>query len=325
METVPPSPTPVLDAVWLESRAWSAESRVRKNRLSEWRNVALGLGVGAAAVGVAASQVSDIPLALARNPMTSTGLSLASTLLVGLAGLVGREILSPDSERRWAEARILAEGLKREVWRYLMRVDPYAGADADEILATRAAELRANRSLGEPIALVPAAASEIPRARAAEEYVTHRLQDQIGYYTRTAGKELERVRSFRAVAIALSAGTAVLGVVGSVWPNAAGWMPVFAAATAAIVAALQSSRAEALVALYDETRFNLVLLHARWQSSQASLTPANRRAAEIRLVEECEALLARESQSWRADWLDREQAEKRAAAIEKVVPPPSAP
>jgi hypothetical protein len=55
----------------------------------------------------------------------------------GVTPVIGREILSADSEARWLRARATAEAIKSECFRFAAKLGDYAGPGAQSAFAAR--------------------------------------------------------------------------------------------------------------------------------------------------------------------------------------------
>jgi hypothetical protein len=247
-------------------------------------------------------------------------LGIMSAILIALSGYFGRELLTPEKETRWARARLLAEALKRECWRYLACVPPYDGGRAHEELRARVEELSRNRGLERP-AVSPREGSSPPTVASIEEYLDQRVVDQAAWYERTAAGQRAQRDRLKLYTFLLGAAAVALGVVGARLPGFLAFVPVVTTATAALVAWIQGNRIGATIPLYQETATQLRLQAAAWRDGtreREALSEAQLRGAEVALVERCEEIMARENGAWRAEWLSEEQAEQATAALRKA-------
>ena len=107
--------------------------------------------------------------------------AIAATIAVALAGYFGRELLTEEREAHWVQARILAEALQRECWKYLLRVPPYDTDEAGEFLVGRATLLMNNTGLSRaPVGSVDT--SHIPKGATVDTYVQERALAQMQWY-----------------------------------------------------------------------------------------------------------------------------------------------
>lgn len=312
--------TGTLADVWRERDAWAAAARREKKGQERARLAALLLGLGGAALGTAAglwrAASDDTP------PWTDPGAALGTlgAVLIALAGYFGRELLTEERETRWARARVLSEALKREAWRFLMRVPPYDAPDAAKALRARADELTSNRGIErEPIQAN--AAPRVPGPRTIDDYLTQRVQEQAHWYEDKAREDRVKRTRLGRLTFFLGAVSCVLGIVGSRLPMALAFVPVMTTATAALLAWVHAGRVGAMVALYQEAAGQLRRQIAQWYdetTARGALDAEERRAAEVALVETCEELMARENGAWRAEWLSEEKLQEAGAALARA-------
>lgn len=305
--------------VWLQRDAWAAEARAGKARQESARVLALALGVTGALLGTLAGLDPLALLPMVGDALPAT-LGVSSAVLIALGGYFGRELLTPERETEWARARILAEALKRECWRYLMSVPPYAGSDRAAQLRNRATSLVANMGLERG----PVAADrdvEIPKIGGVEDYILKRPADQASYYERKSGEHRRAQLVYLRSTLALGSTAIVISVVGARFEPLLAFVPVMTTATAALIAWSQGNRVGALVSLYQETATQLRLQVAAWNDSSAER--AKKPAAEQQqqaqeFVERCEGVMAQENGAWRAEWLSEEKAQQALGALERV-------
>ena len=311
-------PRATLEDVWRERDAWALEAGAGKKRQTNARLAALCLGVTGAFLGTLAGLVSGFG---ADWSEAATALGISSAIMIAIGGYMGRELLTPERETGWARARLLAEALQRECWLYQMRVPPYDDERSHEALRARAEEMARNRGLERPPVRIDAGV-EPPVAGTVEEYLEQRALKQASWYEKTSGKHRAERNRLNTVALSLGAGTVVLGIVGSSGlPASLAFVPVLTTATAACVAWIQGGRVGSMIPLYQETSSQLRFQATGWRdgvAQRAALSPEAGRAAETRLVENCEEIMARENGAWRAEWLSEEKVQEAAAAVNAV-------
>lgn len=134
--------------------------------------------------------------------------AFASLATVCLLGSMAMKFVNryTDSTARWFDGRAVAETVKTETWRYMMRVDPYASdGAADRVFAEDLiASMRARPDLRQSLTEVPTDARQItPTMRAIralpfhdrrELYISQRLSGQIAWYH---GKAVRNARNAR--------------------------------------------------------------------------------------------------------------------------------
>jgi hypothetical protein len=315
-------PTEMLQSVWQEYRGWARTSRVLKVKQERTRNVALSLGVLGAACGTAAGAFQDVPwLELSSSRILAGG----SAGFIAIAGYVGRELLTPDRETGWARSRIMAEALKREVWRYVMHVPPYDTSDPGTALRSRVSQFFMNTGLQKlPPPEQPDSTSP-PEPAGVADYTAERVIEQIGFYEKRAREHQRKLGRNRLLIFVLGLTAVLFGLGGLADVGFAVWVPVITTASAALVALVQAGRLESIVPLYLDTATQLRFLKAAWMDGETSRAdpsaPGNddeNRRAEAEYVENCEAVMATENDSWRVEWVSEEAAEKAVTAFAAV-------
>ena len=305
-------PKATIESTWRLRSAWAATARLGKQAQSRARLGALALGVLGAVLGAVAGQGVAQTLA--------SMLPLVAAVAVALAAYFGRELLIEERETRWARARILAEALQRECWKCLLGVRPYDTDEAGELLAGRAAALGSNAGL-DRVPVGPADAGNIPETATVEVYVQQRALAQMQWYENRSALHLAKLRRLRTLSFLAGALAVVLGAAGTTFADALGYVPVATTVATAVAAWMQASRVGSMATLYQEAAAQLRLRLAVWADGAArrAVLPADVRAVEeAELVETCESIIARENDSWRAEWLSEERVEEAIAALERA-------
>ena len=112
-----------------------------------------------------------------------------------------------------------------------------------------------------------------------------------------------------------------LGILGARYELALSFIPVATTATAALVAWIQASRISALISIYQGTATQIRFQIAKWEvqaTSGKEYSADERQKSIIRFVEHCEALMARENKSWKAEWLSKEKVQRVIDGMKKV-------
>jgi hypothetical protein len=304
----------VILEVWRQRDAWSRESSSAKKRQEASRRAALSLGFAGAVCGTLAAQ----PIELFKAQSTLLGIMAA--LLVALSGFLGRELLSSDQESQWSQGRILAEALQRECWLYLTRCTPYAASDRAEQLRTRCAALLANLGL-ERGPITASSKVEVPQVHSIDEYIEQRALEQAAWYERRSGEHRSAHQMFRTITFLLGVLAVGLSVVGTTKPWLLAFLPILTTASGALVAWTQGSRIGAATSLYQQAAAQLRLSVAAFRdaaSERVALPAAEQTAAEVALVQTCEAIMAQENGAWRAEWTNEEKARGALSALQAV-------
>jgi hypothetical protein len=173
----------------------------------------LAFVLGGAGFGAAATVLPDWRSVLA---------SLASACLIAS---IAMKLFNRQSgnDQRWFDGRAVAETVKTQAWRYMMRVSPYeTDTTADGTFATDVlSAIRARPELQQPLELLPDTASQISavmrgvRSRSLEDrrdlYVRERLYEQANWYRRRAVSNRRQGR--RWFWISLTGQTVAAGIV----------------------------------------------------------------------------------------------------------------
>jgi hypothetical protein len=293
------SPSATLVTACMEQARWSVAAHRAKNSYLRWSGASLAIVTGAAFAGTAAN---EFPAGSGVFRL----LSFASALLVGVLAVIGQFLTSPGRMRSWIRARSASEGLKSEVYLYLMRAGPYRRGDARRTLANRLGDIEV--AVGDIVSMVAGIAGSAGPAQADtmthEQYLTQRVKLQIGtYYEPRAASERRLVSRYRAVELALAILGAVLGALAGFSGHASvsRWASVVTTALAAVAAHLAAARHEYQVTTYTATALRLKQLRDRFEDSCSERGSAT--ADEIdAFVTDCEAAISIENQGWMAQW-----------------------
>lgn len=110
----------MIEEAWNEYRGWAKRARALQTSSRRWSRAAL-VCVGLVAIfGAAASQTTG-------GSISGRTLAFLAAALAAITPILGREILSVDSEARWVRARATAEAIKSECFRFAAELGDYAG------------------------------------------------------------------------------------------------------------------------------------------------------------------------------------------------------
>ena len=320
-----------LEDLWNKQSQWSSAANSHKSAHRSWNGPLIGFGF----VGVVLSTISPSMVALtASKPAEWTVLqyvlALAGPVIVAVTALLTREILGPKSEQKWIKAREISEALKAEGYIFAVAAPPYTDpTTAPDVLAAKIEELTA---AGDGLGPLPLASADDPGiARQAtdrkptgkkasdpkpreplslDQYIERRVKAQCAYHDRDALGFARMLSRWQAVAIALMALSAALGVIAGIGKQASinVWVAVVSTALATLTAHVAASRFEFLAASYAATSERLQRLVTKWHAKQ------NPTAAEKdRFVLDCEAVLAAQNRTW-ADELSKRVIDRLKAA-----------
>lgn len=280
--------------VWESQRQWSLIADRSGDHLDRWRRTVLVLlGVGAV-LGTLAAQQTWISAGL------RSGFAIASATALAVAAFTQQRLLGPVWTARHTTSRIASEALKAEVFRYLVRIAPYGGADRDAVLsdAARQVDEQADSILAEKVSTaadsrpLPAVGDidSYERVRAIGQRDWHRAG--VAAYTRRA-KRLRRVElTTTATGVLLGAlaatGGSFLGVNGTA--AVAAWVGLATTISGALAAHLTAIRCDELALCYARTATRLDGLIQRRNSSAGF--------GDAAFVDAVENLLAAQNQGW---------------------------
>ena len=106
-----------------EYRGWAKRALTLQTSSRRWSRVASGCAGLAAILAAVGSQVTG-------GSISGRALAFLAAVAAAKAPILGREILSVDSEARWIRARATAEAIKSECFRFAAQLGDYAGSSA---------------------------------------------------------------------------------------------------------------------------------------------------------------------------------------------------
>jgi conflict system pore-forming effector with SLATT domain len=162
------------------------------NRGQRWYVRLVQTDVGLIVLGALAGALSSIgPVSWQQGAAVLTAVILATAVVMRWVNRTQKP------NRTWFDGRAVAESIKTRSWRYMMRVDPFAGSDAEadgQFVTELRDMLLARRDLS--ISGVQPGASQItetmrrirrqPFEARRQTYVNKRLRDQIDWYSSRA-------------------------------------------------------------------------------------------------------------------------------------------
>jgi hypothetical protein len=315
-----PRPAPVAEPqriageyLWTLYRKWSAASVKEQSEILRARKAVLIMSIAGAILGTLCQQTNALAAAhrlsqsLAWVP-TATG--WGSAIVLGLAALLSREVLSEERQRLWLEARTAAERYKSQTFLLRAMAPPYEKSDASS--ADLLAEAKA---LGERLGAPPPteasdaellAEKPLPPSMAVDDYIARRVDDQRGYYEKTAARYMKRLKLGRRLSLMLGAVAVVLGALGSTYGWTAGWIAVVSTIIASISANQYANRYQFLMLSYRATAERLRWLKVSWGASGRTEADVD---ARNKFILDCEQTLAAENNSWMAEWTKKRDGE----------------
>jgi hypothetical protein len=130
----------ILNAAWDDYGAWAARARALQASTRKWNGAALFCAATAAVFGAAATTTTVVGYTNAGKAFSFIGAAAAA-----LTPILGREMLAIGSEAQWIRARVTAEAIKSECYRFAARAGDYAGANAEDNFTRRCDEFIASR------------------------------------------------------------------------------------------------------------------------------------------------------------------------------------
>jgi len=300
-----PPMTAALAETWRKYRGWAARARTIRSELDRWRLFVLQLTVTGVVLATLASQLPVWFGKIDRVGIVSQVLSALSAAAMALAAYSGRSILDPAAERRWVQARAHGEGCKSECYRFAAGVPPYDANDAGAKLLEKLQQLLAS---GADVPAMEVADADAVKDQplyplSVQDYITHRVREQIDDFYRPRAAENEQKAALCARwGQGLSAGAAVLGAIGAIRGGSyfEAWVPVVGAVATAIATYALGQRFQRLAALYQVTADRLAVRLALWEVSTLGKSDP---AADRDLVRDAESIMAGENGAWLSEFL----------------------
>ncbi|QPP08111.1 DUF4231 domain-containing protein [Streptomyces bathyalis] len=282
-------------AVWDQQSVWSQAAGQLKEQVSRARVAALVLGLVAAALGTAASQV------MGESEAGGRALAFASAFAAGCAPLTARHG-GPDKVSDWTRLRAVSEALKAESYVALAGAGAYRdNGEGGRLLRERAQRFVADGGdlLRHTTGITPVR-RPLPEVRDTRSYVELRLRRQLeGYYRPRAAYMQRKVRLHERTEFALGGFGAVLAAVAATWSveEIAAWVAVAASVGVAVTAHALAQRYAYQQLEFTRTAEELERLLARWQDG-----PEAEPEAADRFVAECEHVISVQNEAWMIRW-----------------------
>ena len=286
----------MIEEAWNEYRGWAKRARTLQTSSRQWSRAAFVSAGLAAILGAAASQVTD-------GSVLGRTLAFLAAVLVAVTPILGREILSVDSEARWIRARATAEAIKSECFRFAAQLGDYAGTSAKNAfiarrnVLTEQAERAGLTPLPDP---VPGSgdARRPPFPITAPWYIENRLDEQMRYYANAQAENEVGARRYRVAIFAAALIGAILGVAGSNFGQGwfAPWIGVMTTIAAAATGYSLLDRRQYLAGAYGAMVTRLSRVKELFSDGAADL-PALVTAAEDLLQSEHGAWVERLAQT----------------------------
>jgi hypothetical protein len=209
-----------------------------------------------------------------------------------------------DAEKRWYDARAAAESIKSSTWQFAVGGEAFR--ISDDAAASRFVE-----SLKDVLTTLPkldvgvqadssyAVTPEMTALRSASQvdraacYLSQRVKDQVGWYTRAAKDNKASASRWRLILISVEVSACILGLLRAMSLFDVDWLGFLAAAAAGIAAWQQTKNYSSLSEAYAVTSHEANLVAT---TVEQSMTEAN----WAQTVHDAEAAFSREHTLWLA-------------------------
>ena len=279
----------MIEEAWNEYRSWARRARTLQTSAGRWSRLAFASAGLAAILGASAAQAAG-------GSMLGRSLAFAAAVVAAITPVIGREILSADSEGRWIRARAAAEAIKSECFRFAAQIGDYATPGARSAFVARRNVLAepAERAGLTPL-VDPIPKDGDPRCPTvpltAAWYVEHRVDEQLRYYAKGQAENEQVAGLLRTISFSSAIIAAVLGVAGSSFGQDwfAPWIGVMTTITVAVMAYGLLDRRQYLAATYGAMAVRLSRIKETFADATADLAS---------LVTATEDLLQSEHAAW---------------------------
>jgi len=279
----------MIEQAWNDYRGWARRARMLQTSARRWSSISFACAGLAAILGAAAAQVAG-------GSVLGRALAFAAAVVAAVTPVIGREILSADSEGRWIRARATAEAIKSECFRFAAQIGDYATSAAKTAFQARrdalaeTAERAGLTTLVDPIPKEGDARCP-PVPLTAAWYIEHRLDEQMRYYAEGQAENERAAAQLRTISFTSAIVAAILGVAGSSFGQEwfAPWIGVMTTITVAVMAYGLLDRRQYLAATYGAMATRLSRVKETFSGATVDLAA---------LVTTTEDLLQSEHAAW---------------------------
>ena len=293
----------VLDVPWHAYRTWAVTARFLKGDLSRWTHRTLWLAA-VGAVLAAAGQEFGVLKAFASWPMLAKGTAILASFAVALSAYFGKEALAGNKAEDWIKARSAAESLKAITYLFRTGAPPFNTTDREKLLFEGVSAIEQRVASVQTRSAAPETAVSDLSPLTVDEYITQRVDEQIGYYDQRAGEYQRNNDRLRNATMWLGAASVLLGFISS-----AGAVPALVGLIATLIASLsahaQNQQYQTLIVVYQSTSRRLMALKGEWLATHKTDADTAERNEFIR---RCEDTLALENSAWVGEWLQKQPA-----------------
>jgi hypothetical protein len=245
--------------------------------------------------------------------MTSDFLAYALVLVFSLGIMLWRSFSKPEQD--WYRCRALAESVKTSTWRYIMRAEPFSDAEPTAAKAKfrsyLSEVLRTNEGLGALAAGIEDAGKHttdemeairrLPWKARRDYYLTHRIDEQCGWYKRKSGFNRTRSAIWVGVAVIVYAAAIALAIARPTYPNLLPFWPIEPLLVGAsfVIGWTQIKKFNELSSVYALTALEVQLIHEKIKEvDQESELPLFVNEAELAFSREHTQWVARQSNAY---------------------------
>ena len=295
----------ILASVCCDQQKWSRAA----NRLKK--------GLELARAGLLWCVILAPALAVVGTLCDQSVFNMLAAALLATAGSLRTLFLKRDRTEAWIRCRSVSEGIKTELYTYLVRAGKYRiDAGREVVLSSEVGSITGKvEDLLKHVRDSDCDDLSEPSPLDVDGYISNRVTDQIDrYYRPTAERLLTQMGRFQTAEVVLSFGAAILTAVAAIGgPNQLGLLTgVLAAAIAAIAAHIEGARFQRQAISYRVVANRLTLLRNQWTATHASRSPTADEVDE--LVANCEGAISIENQGWMASWDDSGPVAKSAGS-----------
>ncbi|MBR1279009.1 DUF4231 domain-containing protein [Bradyrhizobium sp. AUGA SZCCT0283] len=279
----------MIEEAWTEYRGWAKRARILQSSARRWARISFVCSGLAAILGTTAAQVTG-------GSVLGRALAFLAAIVAAVTPVVGREILSADSEGRRIRARATAEAIKSECFRFAAQIGAYAGSAAKTAFMARRDALAEPAERAGLMPLVDPSPEQgdarcPPVPLTAEWYRKNRLDEQMRYYANSQLENEQAATQLRTISFASAIVAAILGVAGSSFGQEwfAPWIGVMTTITVAVMAYGLLDRRQYLAASYGAMAMRLSRIKETFSEANVDLAS---------LVTTTEDLLQSEHAAW---------------------------
>jgi len=254
---------------------------------------------------VAFAVLSALGAGLAAFGIASRGAAVAAAVLFVGALFLSVLIAIKRFEGTWYTCRAVAESIKTNVWRFMMKAEPYAGDDAvahAEFRNMLRGILREQRLLGGSLAGVAGAADQVTgrmseiRTRSVEArlewYQQYRIDEQRRWYSDKAAYNSKAATLWFWTLVGLQAGAVALTLARVLAPTWRYWpTEILVVAAGGVLGWTQAKRFQELASAYALTAHEIGL-------AKSESTGVTDQEALSSFVNQTEAVFSREHTQW---------------------------